>query len=111
VEKSNPKICAASAIFKPLPKVNNLLIGENSHNMVTLAPVYVHLHRYVEKILIRRKISITVSMSSFVGVIRDLRSVLKKLIRGVVLSCSAARPKLGRLGMEPFLSSCANELA
>jgi hypothetical protein len=36
-EDSSPKLCGISAIFKPLPKVNNHLLGENSPNLVTLA--------------------------------------------------------------------------
>jgi hypothetical protein len=36
VEKDGPKICATSLIFKPLPKVKNRPIGENSPNLVTL---------------------------------------------------------------------------
>jgi hypothetical protein len=34
--KSSPTICAASVIFKNLPKENNRPIGENSLNLVTL---------------------------------------------------------------------------
>jgi hypothetical protein len=36
VEKSGPKICTTSAIFKDLPKENNVPIGESSPNLVTL---------------------------------------------------------------------------
>jgi hypothetical protein len=36
IEKSGPKICATSAIFKNLPTVINDTLGENSPNTVTL---------------------------------------------------------------------------
>jgi hypothetical protein len=36
VEKSSLKICTTSVILKPLPKVNNRPIGENSPKLVTL---------------------------------------------------------------------------
>jgi hypothetical protein len=35
-EKSSPEICANYVIYKPLPKVNNSPLGENSPNLVTL---------------------------------------------------------------------------
>jgi hypothetical protein len=37
VEIRSPKICSTSVILKPLPKDNNRPMGENSHNLVTLA--------------------------------------------------------------------------
>jgi hypothetical protein len=36
VEKSSPEMCASSGSFKPMPKVNNYPLGENSPNLVTL---------------------------------------------------------------------------
>jgi hypothetical protein len=39
-EKSSPEMCATLVIFKPLSKVNNHPLGENSPNLVIL-PTYV----------------------------------------------------------------------
>jgi hypothetical protein len=36
VEKSSPRICAASAIFNKMAKENNRPISENSPNLVAL---------------------------------------------------------------------------
>jgi hypothetical protein len=38
MERSSTQMCTTSVIFRPLPKVNNRPWGENSPNLVTLAP-------------------------------------------------------------------------
>jgi hypothetical protein len=48
LEKSSPKLWAISAIFQKLPKANNRPLGENSPNLVTLAPGSVILTRFFE---------------------------------------------------------------
>jgi hypothetical protein len=52
MEKSSLKSYAISVIFKTLPEVNNIRMGENSPNLVTLLLIYQHGHLRAGKVIL-----------------------------------------------------------
>jgi hypothetical protein len=57
MEKSSLKSYAISVIFKTLPEVNNIRMGENSPNLVTLLLIYQHGHLRAGKVILVKYLS------------------------------------------------------
>jgi hypothetical protein len=81
VEKSSPKICATSVIFKTLPKENNPPLGENSPKLVTLIVTLVYMNN--TRIFEEKWAKIAVNIPSDYNI--ELSSELLALLRPIPL--------------------------